>query len=45
MVAASVILLAFMHTGYRISKREAILLILVWLTYIATELLVNAYMI
>lgn len=41
MVAASIVLLYFMHTQKKISRREALLLIIIWMGYILAELLVN----
>lgn len=42
MVAASVIVLAMLHTKLKISRVEAVLLTAVWAGYIAVELIVNS---
>lgn len=41
MVVSSLILLYFMHTNRRISRREVIVLVAVWVAYILAELIIN----
>lgn len=41
MVGASIVLLAFMHSQYKISRLEAVILIVLWLGYVVSELMVN----
>lgn len=41
MVASAIILVTFIKTNYRIRRPEALILVLIWLAYIAAELLVN----
>lgn len=44
MVAASFVLFRFMKTGHVISKKEASVLFLFWLTFVCAELVVNGFM-
>lgn len=41
MVCSAVLLLVFMRSGFAIKRREALLLVAVWVAYIASELLVS----
>lgn len=43
MVAASFILFAFMKSGRMITKREAIILLVFWLTFVSVEFLIATY--
>lgn len=42
MVTASILLLTFMRTGKKLSKKEAVLLFLFWLAFVCVEILMGA---